>query len=258
MGTTVITANHYAIQQIISGTGVFDGSPVGYARREYSDTGAEIEFRAKCAGTDGNAYKVGWPVPTETIPKTIVQWDEPVKTLRILPRAAAGVILATTKEIVDAVNHYKAPSRMAGGGGTAERGGMPLVAATPSDVLVPSALAVGLLTKGLDPHADLAPCVLRYTAATNDNGGIFIFDNHVPWTITDVGGHIDNTTAYTVKIINLLDDGEGLLIASGTSNASGFFGHPNLCAVLMPGQAVLVEAACDGTVFVYGVPAYRN
>lgn len=258
MGTSILTANHYAIQQVISGTGVFDGTVVGYARRGYSDTGAVITFRAKNAGTDGNGYKVGWPVPVSDVHKTAVEWDEPTKTLHILPRTTAGVIVATTKEVVDAVNHFKPLNRMQGGGGTAERGGMPIVASTTSDVLIPGAFAVGLLTKGLDPHVDLAPCVMRYAAATNDGGGIFLFDNAVPWTITDVGGKISNTTAYTVKIVNLLNTSEGLLIASGTSNASGFFGHPNLCAILMPGQAVLVESASGGTVFVYGVPAYRN
>jgi hypothetical protein len=261
MSTVILTPNHYAIQHVVTGTGTFNGTPAGYAGVQYDGgSGDVIDFLAHNAGTDTNNIKVGWSVPPGKVGKTEAIWNAQTKTLTITPRANGGVILATTQEVVNAVNGYKFLPRMQGGGRAAEEGYMPVTATTAADALIVGAFASTNMENGLDPDVRVYPGVIRYALPLNRSGGAFLFDHEVPWRITNAGGRIAVATAYVVRVANMFSyDTESLLLGSGTSDADGNFGLTGGdIGLIMPKQAVIVEAACAGSVFVYGVPAYRN
>lgn len=98
-------AGVYCLQQTVSGTGVFNGTPVGYASYSYSSGGVAFKLRNPYLGTDGNAIKVQLVAPTGDAPATQVAYDYALRTLRVMLRGTASAITATAQEVVDAINN---------------------------------------------------------------------------------------------------------------------------------------------------------
>lgn len=233
------------LQQTLSGTGVANASPIGYARALYNVAGVQIRFRSRRFGASGN----NWKISLVDVGAGIVV---PVTTVTLLPdgvttqvtlRRNAGAIQATAQEVCDAINAYKpwAP--------------LPLVA----DVVAAGTLTTGLvatsLTGGLDPTSNGS--LYRFVPPANTSGGLFYFEQGKSWIIESIEGAFDGAAtplSVEVRVCNVLESLDlrpsESVVAFATSLAAApiHFSITDVQIPLQPGQAIGVYVNGQGVV----------
>lgn len=238
LGSTV------CLQHKLSGTGVFNGSTLGYAKYTYSSGGASFVVRSRALGTEGNAYSIqlvnvgtGREVTTTTAKLEGV-------VLKVYLKRTTSAITATATEVVNAINAL--PS------------GNKFIAALVTAATIPAALAATPLTGGLDATGTAG--LYKFTPAANTAGGLFYFDQKTPWFIRGFAGSFSGVITPTVSIVNVDDglnvvSGESIVVYSQSLAGSPYdFTYASIELPLLPGQALLVSAAAQGVVRVYARP----
>lgn len=235
-------AGVYCLQQTISGAGVFDGTPVGYASYTYSAGGASFKVRYPFLGAQGNGFSLQLVVPTGTAPTTRAVLDASTRTLRVMLAGAAGVATATASDVVAAINALERPVLFAA-----------LVSEGVVDALPPTALA-----GGLDPDLSASRGFPKLVPASGVNGGLFLFDQTRPWKLLGVGGQLSgNRNPVTIEVVNVdkalqVLPGRVLLSSQNVNDSGHRITGSRLDFPIMPGQAVLVNCGnVQGTVMVY-------
>jgi len=189
------------VQQVVSGTGVFDGSEYGRAKGVITnvDPNAVVRVSARLYGTAPNSYTIelydagaGIDVPATTASQQGAQ-------IRVTLRRSGELgILATAAEVASAVNNART-GVVATYGGT----GNGVVSAASPQPITGTASGVDALIAG--PNSEL---VLSYLPA-NTNGGFFYFEQEYTLAIRQfeakftVGG---GTYTVTVERVNLNDN----------------------------------------------------
>lgn len=241
-------------QHTISGTGTWDGTPVGYAMYTYNNGGASFRVRYADQGTDGNAYTFQMIAPINTrIVKTTAEIDVGMKACRVYLRGTPGVITALASEVVDAINGASIQAR----GQVRQQLGAGLI----TEAVIPAALTPVNLSNGLDPNLAVGVSSPRFTAPANSNGGLFYFGQARPWRILSVGGEVTANAKVTVQVVNVdkalnWTGDVGPILSEQTLNTaprhmlSGNYRFP-----LLPGQAVriIADSPVQGMMFVSAV-----
>lgn len=166
----------YFVQQKVTGTGTFDGTEYGRARRTVDPgVGANgiVQYAARLYGADANALTIQYVDAGAgiTIAATTVTQVGPAIT--VILRRSSGAILATATEVAAAVNAYT--SR--GQGAFAIRAYVPGTGA--SVVTATVALA---FTGGANPTTDVTQYF--WDIPVNGNAGFFHFEQDYPvWVL---------------------------------------------------------------------------
>lgn len=157
----------FVVQQIVTGTGQFDGTERGRARRTITFTGGGVvRFAARQYGAASNGYTVQMIDPGGVQVATTV--EQVTSQVRIRLRRDGSGILATPQEIVDSVNAMPDPS-------------FPMQAYCQTTTGVANAVGVTPLTGGADPtRRDGNYFTWQYA---NLNAGYFSFENLDPIVI---------------------------------------------------------------------------
>lgn len=93
----------FVVQQTVTGTGVFDGTDRGRARRTITFTGGGvIRFASRTYGAASNTYTIQMIDPGGV--KTVTTVEQVTNAIRVTLRRNGGGILATPEEIAAAVN----------------------------------------------------------------------------------------------------------------------------------------------------------
>lgn len=237
-------AGVYCVQQTVSGTGVFNGTPLGYATYTYSAGGAAFRVRCPNMGTDGNGIRFQMIAPTSDALVTTADYDQSSRTLRVFLKGVSGIITATSDEVVAAINGMERPVLFAG-----------LI----TSATIPVGIAPINLSGGLDPDLSAGYAFPKLIPAANINAGLIIFDQTRPWKLLSVGGQFNAGGQYTVQLVNvdkalIADTSMTLSIIDQTDSTSPFeIKSSRIDMPIMPGQAVLIDSdGAQGTVFVYG------
>lgn len=242
----------YFVQQKITGTGTFDGTEYGRARRTVDPgVGANgiISYASKLLGTVGNALTVQYVDVGAGLTQASTVVTQVGPAIKVILRRSSGAILATATEVAAAVNAavtnldpaYAIRARVTGSGAS-------VVTAT-------SALS---FTGGADPVIDRNQ--FFWSMPVNTNGGLFQFENEVPIWVLGVSGNFNvvynGEVTVNVDRVRLQDD----FVLQGESYS--FFKYPCLTPndgrisytdvkqLVLPGQAmrVTVSVATNGYV----------
>lgn len=251
------------VQQIISGAGTFNGSPVGYARYAYS-AAAALTVRCRHWGTWGNNLKFEMIKPASDLGACVVRFDPGRLTLSVLLKTAAGVITATAQNVVDAINAFRiggvGPANGDVGATTFPNVGSKPFAAGVVTAGTVAALAATSFTGGLDPDTDVAG-VWRFTPAAAVNGGMFFFDQKRPVMISSITGRLSASGVSVVaKIVNVTRaltaiTNEDVAVWEPSATVDSYFAFEDMKTPVMPGQALIVTCgAANGMVRVTARP----
>lgn len=157
------------VQQVVSGTGVFNETEYGRAKAQYpaspGDPNAVVRVSAKLYGTAPNAYTVAFVDAGSgvTVSATTVSQSGPAISVRL--RRNSGAILATANEVATALNN-------------ANLGICAVANGTGNGVVAPqAATAITNQKSGADP-ALFGPNQLQYHwyIPVNSDGGLFYFE----------------------------------------------------------------------------------
>lgn len=251
MSVDIDLGSSVCIQQIVSGTGNFvstlPAKHLGRAYLSHGSSGAELRFRARHFGADGNNIQIR--LLDTGIVQTTTMISQVGQLVTVTLRRNGSVILATAQEVADAINNWQNPSNASQGA--------PLVAWAGGTSAV-TALATTSLAGGLDP--EIVGSQLKFTGATNASGGVFYFEQTEPLVIRQVETKVtvpSGTGTVSFKIANLTPGleiiaAETITITSGavsTSVTETSFG--DTAFILLPRQAFIVDAAYVGTARVY-------
>ncbi len=152
----------YTIQQIVTGTGVFDGTHQGLASLSIGSGGSEVRISAKLYGTTANSLTVAFTDAGagQTVPSSVVTKVGTAISVKL--KRTAGAITATADEVATRIN------AVANGVICAVAGGTDLV----------SVASAANLTGGLDPTPGPdGSSRFTWEYDTNTNGGLFYFEN---------------------------------------------------------------------------------
>lgn len=241
-------------QHNISGTGVFNGTPVGYAMYTYAAGGASFRVRYPDQGTDGNAFTFSMIAPTNAeVTKTYAQVDMKAKACRVFLKGTPGAITATAAEVVAAINN---PVGQVIGQNFARLG-----AGLITGAVIPAGLAPVNLSGGLDPDLSVSYSSPRFTAPANANGGLFTFGQARPWRLLGVGGELNANGKVTIQVVNVdaglgLTTDIGVVLSEQTLNVvPRHLMSVNYNFPIRLGQAVKISTdnPATGTMFVYGI-----
>jgi len=163
----------FVVQQTVTGTGQFDGTDRGRARRTITFTGGgAIRFASRTYGSASNTYNLQMIDPGGNYATTKV--EQVTNSIRITLRRNGGGILATPQEIADAVNAVPDPS-------------FPVQAYASNTTGVANAVGVTSLTGGANPTRVDNRRTSEGTYFTweyaNLNAGFFAFENLDPIVI---------------------------------------------------------------------------
>ena len=251
MSVDIDLGSSTCIQQTISGTGNFVSTlPAKHLGRAYLSHGsstAELRFRARRFGTDGNSIQVRLVDPGVTQTATTISQTGQVVTVTL--RRNGSSILATAQEVADAINNWTNPSNPSQGS--------PIVAWAGGGGVV-AALAATSLAGGLNP--EIVGSQLKFTGATNASGGVFYFEQTEPVIIRQIETKFtiaSGSGTVTFKIANLtvgleIIAAESIAITSATvSDTATEASFGDVGYILLPRQALIVEAAYPGCARVY-------
>jgi hypothetical protein len=237
-------AGVYCVQQTVSGTGVFDGTPIGYATYLYSAGGAAFKVRCPNMGTDGNGIRFLMVAPISDALVTTADYDQSSRTLRVFLKGTGGVITALASEVVAAINGMERPVLWAG-----------LI----TEATIPVGVGPINLSGGLDPDVSAGYSFPKLIPTANVSGGLIIFDQTRPWKLLSVGGQFSAGGQYTVQLVNVdkalkVDTSMSVSIIDQTDSTSPFeIKSSRLDMPIMPGQAIYIDSdGTSGTVFAYG------
>lgn len=163
----------FVVQQTVTGTGVFDGTDRGRARRTITFTGGGvIRFASRTYGSASNTYTIQMIDPGGI--KTSTTVEQVTNAIRITLRRDGSGILATPQEIADAVNRVPDLS-------------FPVQAYASNTTGVANAVGVTSLTGGANPSRTENVRTSEGTYFTweyaNLNAGFFGFENLDPIVI---------------------------------------------------------------------------
>jgi len=240
----------YTLQQTVSGAGVFNGSALGYAIYNYSAGGAAFRVRFPQPGADGNGsvgarFKFQMDAPAGlVVAKTTATYDKGTRTLVVLLRKTASTITADAVEVVNAINcvgfGVDSPAFWAG---------------NVTNATIAAALAPVDLAGGLDADVSLGYTQPRFTAPDGTSAGLFYFDQDRPWRLLSVGGTLSGVGAITFQLVNVDKAlvpiaGQGTLIHTETLASPFRVASRDINIPVMPWQAIAVDAALQGSVWV--------
>lgn len=225
------TSTSLVLQQLLSGTGVFDGTEVGRAALTLGAGNAAVIFRSRQLGADFNVYVVKMMDPGRDTPGIVVTWDPNYNILNVVVKRTAGVISSTAAQIAAAV-------QAKGFVVTADYGG------TGADVVVP---ASGTLSGGLNPTI-YRNVQYKFAPAAHVNGGRFSFDQAGNLLIRQFEAKLSASVAWTLELINL-DEGlreitADTVLFQGSTSQNIII--PNMNLVLSPLRALKFSAAAQG------------
>lgn len=252
MSVDIDLGSSTCIQQVISGTGNFLSTlPARHLGRAYLSHGsstAELRFRARRLGADGNSIQIRLVDTGTTQTTTLV--NQVGQVVSVTLRNSGSAITATASEVADAINNWQNPLNPSLGA--------PLVAWAAGSGVV-TALSATSLAGGLDPT--IVGSQLKFTGATNANGGVFYFEQTEPLIIRQVEAKFtipSGSGTVTFKIANLtpgleIISAESISVTSAAvSNTVTEASFGDVGYILLPLQAFIVDAAYPGTARVYG------
>jgi hypothetical protein len=234
------TGSTICLQQTVSGTGVYDGTQVGYARLTYSNGGVVFTVRATQVGTAGNALKLALVAPTDST-QTVAGFDG--TTVTVFLKRTAGVISATAAEVVAAVNALFSSKPSSD---------LKMTAAVGTAGTIPAVLAATSLAGGIDPTV-VNPALLKFAQATNSNGGMFYFEQTRAWVISSVTARFSAAglpiKIAIVNIDNALNPvtNEEVAVWEPTTT-DNYAALEDMKTPVMPGQALTITATAQGMV----------
>lgn len=242
------------IKQVVSGTGQFNGTEQGRAALTITATSPTanntVYIAAKQYGTLSNSITVQLVDRGSGITVTGTTVSISGSAVSVVLRRSSGAVLATAKEVSDAINSYAGlPLPISAGySGT----GLDLVNGTTATAL----------TGGLDPTIDVVkPALFTWTYATNANGGFFFFENYrEPLSIRLLSAAFTGVTGTNTVTFSRVDLNSRNKPISGTdipiftytnitsSNPSITVSDPR--TIIQPGHGLLVttSTALVGTV----------
>jgi len=247
------TGDTVCIAQTTTGTAVFDGTQVGYATQDHTFvSGAILHLRATVPGTAGNSLKVVYVAPTGPVTATRVTWEAATSTLRVLLAGAPGAITDTAANVAAAINALAAEKRTRTPAGLPN---VPPVVAYANTAGVLNAVGVASFTGGVDPTVTNA-CVVEYSTAAN--AGLVTFEQSAPWIVEQISGYFPGIAALTVTVKTVrvtpdlvpIADSEEYIFQNTFAAAPVAFllSDP---VIIMPGTAIVVTGADQGTIRVY-------
>ncbi len=230
----------YQLEQVLSGSGVFDGALLGYATYTDSAGGASFTIRARRLGIELNTVPVRIVLPANNR-VTRARWNG--TELVVYLEAIAGVSQAQSSDVVHAVNNAESTAQ----------------SVRVSDLFVASVVAEnlvatddeGTLTGGMDPTSYGSRH--SYAPMANTHGGLFYFENDVPWVLTEIGCRFAGSgVTVSGRIVNVT---EALAMVSATEvsfwdvvTTTVYASYGGVPRMIMPGQALLLSAASAGLV----------
>lgn len=224
-----------ALQQTLSGTGVFNGDEVGRASVAFGTGAAQVIVLARDPGTWAHGFTVAL-VNQGGLNQTLVH-NLTGTVLKIYLRRNGGGILSTAAEVANYINNNEALSALfaARAGGTD-----PVVAA-----------AATALTGGVDATTD--GYTYRFVEATNGHGGLFVFGHDAPIDVVRVSGRytLGGDLPVKVQIVDVSSafapiEAEAFTLHTSTLTTT----EPSFClngpVALNPGSALRVTIAAPG------------
>lgn len=238
----------FLVQQTVSGTGVFSGTPFGRASLALFGSDASTKhlwFRAKRVGLWGNAYSVHLIDQGGTTAALQVRLAGTVLEVRM--ERAAGANVSTARQVADAVNAYAAA------------GSAPIVAdydRTTAGNTAVTPVAMTALAGGVDPVRDW-PSQFKWSPALNASAGLFLFDNDHEVLVRQMGARMTITsdpTLFKVWAVNLTPGLSPILaerfplFERELTIAEPNIGFSDGKIPVLPGQGLYVECAAPGAV----------
>lgn len=233
------------LQQTLSGTGIANATPVGYARALYNSGGVQIRFRSRRFGSAGNNWKIALVDigASIVVPSTSVSLLPDGVTTQVVLRRNAGGIQATAQEVCDAINNYRPNAPL------------PIVADVVVAGTVPAALAATNLSGGVEPASN--GNLYRFVPAANISGGLFFFEQGKTWEIQSIEGAFDGAAtplSVEVRVCNVtegldLRSSESVVVfATSLTTAPLHFSITDVKMPLQPGQALAVYVNAQGLI----------
>jgi len=238
----------FLVQQKVSGTGTFNGTPYGRASLALfggDPSTKHLWFRARHLGVSGNIYAVHLIDPGGTTAVLDVRLAGTVLEVRLA--RTAGVVTSTARQVADAVNAYAATY------------GLPVLAdydRTTAGNTVVTPVAMTSLAGGVDPVRDW-PQQFKWAPAENAHAGLFLFDHDHEVLVRQMGARMTITvdpTPFKVWIVNLTPGLAPILaerfplFERNLTTAEPHIGFSDGKVPLLPGRGLYVECAAPGVV----------
>ena len=242
----------FLVQQAISGTGAFNGTEYGRARRTIDPSlGADsiVYVASKLYGTASNALTIQYVDAGAGVTVSTTSVVQLGAAIQVLLRRSTGAVLATAQEVADAINAFTAYSSPAFGisaraGGT----GAGLVA------------AIGPLafSNGADPVRDGTQFL--WTVPTNGNGGFVQLENDFPMWVLGFTARFNvllpGPYSVSVSRVRLNKDftpitaeAVELFVFAGLTPDAPSIAYTDVKQVFHPGQGILVTTSAALTGF---------
>lgn len=224
-----------AVQQTLSGTGVFNGDEVGRASVTFGTGAAQVIVLARDPGAWANVFTVA--LVNQSGVNLTLGHNLTGTVLKIYLRRNGAGILSTATEVANYINSNEALSALF----AARSGG--------ADVVV--AAAATALAGGVDATTD--GYTYRLVEATNGHGGLFVFSHDAPIDVVRVSGRFTLGTDLPLKV-QLIDvsaafaptEAEAFTLYTSTLTTT----EPSFCLngpfTLNPGTALRVTIAAPG------------
>lgn len=242
------------VQQKTQGTGVFNGTMVGWATAAYAAGAGVAKFRARVIGTKGNSYKVRMINPGKATAATTVSVQGTTVTVTLKHNGSA--ITATLVEVSAALRAFRGQVSLDASAdnrnGTILDKSPVLLGVTTNDTA--QALALTSLAGGVDGVQE-GPFV-RYDLGNNVSGGMFHFAAAEAMEIHQVEGSAAITGLKLANVDDALQEVSGESADYTGLLSSGIYEGPPL--LLAPKQALLVTMATQGVVRVFARRASRR
>jgi hypothetical protein len=244
LGTT------FMLQEVVSGTGVFDGTEQGRAFitvNPLDGVDARVIVRAKRYGTLSNAYNVLFIDPGAGVnyPTTRVALNG--TTIEVRLRRTTVALQATAAEVAAAINAFADFA-------------FPVVAdpdPAGTGLGVVSAAGPTALASGQDASfVDLKGQQFKWTRAPNTNGGLFYFEQEDTLIVRSMLANmvVIGSTPFKIQRVNLtsglaaLSAEKAPIFDRTLTPAAPDIGVTDVRIILLPYQALFVTCAATGLV----------
>jgi hypothetical protein len=237
----VLLGSSFQVQQVVSGTGVFDQTEQGRAGVTIGSGSAQIKLKAKLLGTAPNALTVVF-LDTGAGTTTILSVAQVGTVITVKLGRTVGGLTSTAVAVAQALNDFMAPPGFQ----------QPLRATYGGDgsgIVQPTG-SPAALTGGIDPAIDPSGTQFNYIWAPNTNGGFFYFENDDFLIIRDLQANfptIGGGTSHLQFLRVNLDQGLNPIAGSGipvfesdVSPAFPAIGVTDVRIPLLPFQALTV------------------
>jgi hypothetical protein len=242
----------FMIQYAVSGTGGFDGTEYGRARRTV-DPGlgpnAIVYFASKLYGTASNGLTIEYVDAGAGVVVSATTVTQVGAAIRVLLRRSAIAVLATALEVAAAVNAFTAYSSPAFAIAARANG---------TGLSVVSAIGPLAFTGGADPVREGSQYL--WTVPTNGNAGFVQLENPFPMWILGFSARFNvllpGPFTVTVQRVRLeadltpvLGEAVGIFVFSGLTPSAVDIAYTDVKQLVHPGQGLLITTSAPLTGF---------